>query len=775
MKNLMKLTALLLCVAILTSTFAGCGSSFGGSDYEDTTNPPEAELPENEKPEEEVFNPPYLENYYVNKHDPVCVSGRMEVFKYDKNSEPLWMGGHAYHGGFTFCSTYGPTRLGCVELPLEGRYENISFVIGGLCGKITEKVDANGNVSYPYSSSQYSCSPPTLIGEAEEVKVGLQLWVDDTMVDEILVSNYQVPERYTFHISGAQKFTFKTVTDGDLNAIPVLELTVWEGEAHETGHVPSPAGDAPVQLIKDLKPYLIPSTSGALYYPNVTESSAGRSHINMGSVRYDNVIATYVSEALIGVDEEDIYFNLEGKYNYLTFTAGVADRTTGYDEGSAWLTVYADGRIIHEELYSSHELQRKVTLDVTGCHQLKFGWAAAEGNENYGNSTGCFYGIGDAYVATTEAALDTVPYASRNLPNRPVKMISELGTFGVVSNMQDQTVFDGSTKFKTFSMGGVKYNEGIMLHATNSLLSKKPAYAAFNLDGKYNTISFLAGHISNSNVYENDQIEVYADGVLIKTIDVKCTMLPQEYIVDVTGCKHLEFVSGKLTNDLFERPVLGIANLVAYPDGYVTTDLFPERTPGDFGQKCDLIDTFGFYDVYSSHVSQQIGAVSVTDGYYDGTSNKNTFTIGNRTYNKGILLKTNIHMELDMAGVGGSAVLGSMLGGWGLCVLALASAGEAHESAFAMANIKNSGYTSVTFTVAMQKDNSSIIVQDETTLMIGADDDCVKKITVSKNMTPTTYTVELGEDCDRLMFWLNCGPEDDGSHTYAIYDITLNK
>ena len=59
--------------------------------------------------------------------------------------------------------------------------------------------------------------------------------------------------------------------------------------------------------------------------------------------------------------------------------------------------------------------------------------------------------------------------------------------------------------------------------------------------------------------------------------------------------------------------------------------------------------------------------------------------------------------------------------------------------------------------------------------MIGADDECVKEITVSKGMKPTTYTVELGDDCGRLLFWLNCGLEDDTSHTYAIYDITLNK
>ena len=732
MKNLIKIIALLICIAMLASTLAGCGLTFGGGE---------------EEPEDEA-DPLYLDNYYVNKHNPVCVTGGIEVYKYDKDSEALWMGGHAYHGGFVFRAQQTGDGQAQVDLPLDGLYENISFVIGGQCGEIPMKTDGNGN-EVPLYSSSYSCSPPTLVGQAKEVKVGLQFLVDDKVVEEVIFSNYQVPVRYTYNVSGAQKFSFKMVVGGkelSPNGIPVLELTVWEGEAKETGYVPESAGSEPVQLIKDLKPYLIPGTSGALYYPNITESSNGRTHINMCGIKYENVIATYVSEALIGVDEEDIYFDLEGKYKYLTFTAGVADRTTSYDEGSAWLTVYADGKVIHEELYSSHELQKKVTLDVTGCHQLKFGWAAAEGNENFGNSTGCFYGIGDAYVVTTEAALNTITYSSRELPDRPVKMVSELGAFGVVSNMQEQAVLDGSTQFITFSMGGVKYNEGIMLHATNNMLSKKPAYASFNLDGKYDTISFVAGHISNSNVYENDQIEIYADGKLINTIDVKCTALPQEYTVDVKGCKHLEFVSGKQTNDLMERPVFGIANLVAYPDGYVKTDLFPERKPEDFGKSCDLIDTFGFYDVYNSHVGQQVGAVGVQDGYFDGSSNKNTFTVGGKTYNKGILLKTNIHMELDMAGVAGATVLGTMLGGWGLCVLALAGAGEAHESAFAMANIKDSGYTSVTFTVAMQQDNSSIIVQDETTLMIGADDESVWETTLYKGMEPTTFTVELGEN-----------------------------
>ena len=753
MKKLTKITSLLLSIVMLMSTFVGCGLFGGGNDEP-----------------EDVFDPPYLENYYVNKHDPVVVSGGIEVHKYDEDAEALWMGGYPYHGGFEFRgSTFGENKA-IVDLPLDGLYENISFVIGGKCGKITEQIDKDGNVTYPYDASQYNCSPPTLYGYAKEQKVGLQFWVDDKMVEEVIFSNYQVPVRYTFNVSGAQKFTFKQVAAEPLT-IPVLELTVWEGEAHETGHVTEPAGSEPVQLIKDLKPYQIPTTSSAVYYPNVDPTYEGRNYINMSTIRYENVIATYVSQGLMTDDEEDIYFNLEGKYNYLTFTAGVADRTTNNSDGSAWLTVYADGKIIHEEVYSSHELQRKTTVNIEGCHQLKFAWLTDEGNLEYGDSTGNFFGIGDIYVATTEEVLNTIKYSSDNLPDRPVKMVSELGAFAISSSVE-QAVFDGSSQLSTFSMGGVKYNEGIILIASHSILETRPACVSFNLGGKYDTISFTAGHIANSDVYKNDTIEIYADGVLIKTIEVDCTMLPQEYVVDVTGCKHLEFISGKATNGSMYRPALGIVNLVAYPDGYVETDLFPKRNPADYGASCDLIETFGFYDVHSGgRMDIDYGAVDVEDGYYDGSTQKNYFMIGDKKIYSGVLLRTSVHLSFDSDMIDGAIVF-SMLGWTALAVLA---SDEAHESAFALANLKDSGYTSVTFTVAMQEEVSSIIAEDETVLKIGADDECVFETTLHKDMKPTTYTVELGEDCGRLLFFLECTIEDDASHTYAIYDIKLNK
>ena len=165
------------------------------------------------------------------------------------------------------------------------------------------------------------------------------------------------------------------------------------------------------------------------------------------------------------------------------------------------------------------------------------------------------------------------------------------------------------------------------------------------------------------------------------------------------------------------------------------------------------------------------GAVDVEDGYYDGSTKKNYFMIGDEKIYSGVLLRTSVHLSFDSDMVDATIVFSAL--GW--TALGILASDEAHESAFALANLTDSGYTSVTFTVAMQEEVSSIIAEDETVLKIGADDECVKEITLSKDMKPTTYTVELGEDCGRLLFFLECTVEDDASHTYAIYDITLNK
>ena len=96
-------------------------------------------------------------------------------------------------------------------------------------------------------------------------------------------------------------------------------------------------------------------------------------------------------------------------------------------------------------------------------------------------------------------------------------------------------------------MGGREYTEGVILLSQSGLIGAKPANASFVLGGKYGSVTFLAGHIPNGGACKDEQVEIYADGVLIKTIAVEYGALPERYIIDVTGCNYLEFVLENVT------------------------------------------------------------------------------------------------------------------------------------------------------------------------------------------------------------------------------------
>lgn len=170
--------------------------------------------------------------------------------------------------------------------------------------------------------------------------------------------------------------------------------------------------------------------------------------------------------------------------------------------------------------------------------------------------------------------------------------------------------------------------------------------------------------------------------------------------------------------------------------------------------------------------NDEAGAITAEDGYYNGSTKKEYFTVngGEKVYS-GVILDTWAGLSFDTDMVDAMLVLNLL----GFTPLALAAAGEAHEASFALANIRDAGYTSVTFTVAPVDDGGESY-DDETVLLVGADDNdkAAAEITLTPDMKPTEYTVDLGH-CDRLIFFLRCNEDEAGSCPYGIYNITLNK
>ncbi len=739
-----RYTAALLCAVILIPLLAGCNI-----------------LPDDDPPQTTVFNAPYLDNYYVNKHEPKCTSGDLTIYKYDSENAPiLTIAGHDYRGGFVIESGWGSADLGCVELPLEGLYQSISFVIGGHYSLRQMTLGEDGNEIYP-PTHPYIGSYPTLSGQNDEASAGIQFLIDGEIADEFIISCHDTERRYVFDVSGAKTFTFKVMADSGIGGIPVMELTVWEGEAHPTGHAAEAAPDHAVKLIRDLKPYLIPTGSSSIYYPSYT---GGEKTVSVANTEYTDAILTHISSAILGAKEEEIYFNLEGKYGFLTFSVGAED---GSYDCSAWLTVYADGKKLLDEIISAGELQKTFTIPVSGCEQLKFVWSQSMS----GNGRDGSFVIADAYLAADEEILSSINVSEGKFPERPVKIVSELGVFSIHSE-PDNAIYDGKNDQRSFKMAGRIYREGIILLSTNSLLlGDEPAKASFNLGGSYEKVSFIAGYIDCRGVYKDEKLRVYADGVMIKEIDVSAGALPREYTVDVVGCRLLEFVSGLEHATSLRRPAIGIANLAAFKAGDNPSSLFRDGELLVFPEKADLIELFGFYDVRNPKSDIRIGGVSSMDGYFDG-SGKNSFKLGNKYYSRGLILHTNTDESPDVDSIIGSGLMSAQIAAPGMSAISLSSKGEARESAFAAANISGGGYTTLSFTASFLKSKAS--AEDETLLMIIADGKCIKELVLSKDMDPQSCTLDV-TSAEQLVFWLSSSDDGDPSHYYAVYDITLSK
>ncbi len=90
------------------------------------------------------------------------------------------------------------------------------------------------------------------------------------------------------------------------------------------------------------------------------------------------------------------------------------------------------------------------------------------------------------------------------------------------------------TSGQFMEMGSTKYYNGFQLGESWST-----AYAIFNLNGSYQNLSGIIGHVDGSG--DSDKtVLIFADGILIETYEIGYQNLPFEFSVNVTGVKQLK-------------------------------------------------------------------------------------------------------------------------------------------------------------------------------------------------------------------------------------------
>ena len=453
-------------------------------------------------------------------------------------------------------------------------------------------------------------------------------------------------------------------------------------------------------LIKDILPYTIQNHSALEDKGHwmVSPDSKYKS-VSVGNKTYDYGLVLMMDMALIGNNMAQTHFNLRGQYETLSFIAGPVNSKDA-SNGKGWITIKGDGKILHEYEIKQDDIAKRITLDVTGVHQLSVFSEQSE-MSLYGAIVDAWvYPAGQAPDVETETAVSETDPRLKTLPD-VCKLISNIPPYSTRSDV-DRQVYTGESDYITFSMGGTKFSEGFILYEkANFWDDNVVSYAAFDLGNEFDYVSFTAGYVGKSWVMNNDKLMVYADDRLILEAPLNATSPNQKYVLPLNKCRKLRFENGG--QGTMNVGAYGIGDLVVYRGEPVENDLFVHPIP-ECPHNIDLIDLGAPYIHY---VSTSQGNV-----FYDGSTQRKYFTMpdGSRI-NKGFMLQTSTHFSLDhgvlsgtentmaatvgaaavgssfvVAGAVGGTLIGSTLMG-AAAFLVLAAGGEAVENSCAAFNI----------------------------------------------------------------------------------------
>lgn len=131
----------------------------------------------------------------------------------------------------------------------------------------------------------------------------------------------------------------------------------------------------------------------------------------------------------------------------------------------------------------------------------------------------------EIYIPGSSVLKDLMSKVQKSMPQYLVNIEQPYEKYGYTE------VITGSY----MQMAGMAYYNGFQLG-----VSFENSYSIYNLNDKYTRLSGIIGHIDNSGD-SSETVIIYADGIVIKTIEVNWQNLPIEFEIDVTGVKQLKF------------------------------------------------------------------------------------------------------------------------------------------------------------------------------------------------------------------------------------------
>ena len=701
---------------------------------------------------------------------------------YKSSGEIIKLGGYEVRYGFTLGSPEG--------------------------GLIADKIPSKAvfNLKGAYSKITLIAGPNTAGTLSNKSNSIVTITADGRRIFDEVIFGHDAPRFYTFDVTGVNEIVF-SVPRGDVDAA-FGNVKLWKAGVSVSNpntllsHVPS----GTIDLMKVNPPYYMKNGGyvkpviGDRFKSSLNEEKA----ISINRKEYNSGLQFSVSQALAGTEQGYANFWLNKRYDKVSFIVGPRDNQSS--NSSAWLVVKADKKTVYEGMITQKDLARQVVVDVNGAEQISF---LCE----YRNSDflgGITYGVVD--IKAYPQGASSIPTDGIINPNKDriaklpdvCPLMSTIKPYSVRGvSAADKTLFEGESRHYTFSMGGQKYWEGLLLTTGNTMLGDMvDSYAEFDLAGEFDWISFDAACLSKNHVMDDDNLRIYADGELVFDQTIYCTWPNQHYEVPVNKCRVLRFE--KKGNGKNKQTIIGVGDIILYRGKPVPNTVFEHDVP-DCPFVTDLIDLCGkpYFHFVGRYVSD-LTNFNMDDCFHDGSTITKYFQMKDgRQINKGFMLETNIPLGLEnvtlmdvvfmaLTGVGASVSSSNVSAYTGISA---GVSGTPTASIFLLLEDKNSKqasaaafnpygeYESCTFTVANKAEyvdafddvfnnQSTEALTNPVKLNVFADRVLVGEYWLDNKMGPLTVTVPIFK-CRQLMFWMECGDRRSGQ--YVFYDLKLSK
>ncbi len=138
----------------------------------------------------------------------------------------------------------------------------------------------------------------------------------------------------------------------------------------------------------------------------------------------------------------------------------------------------------------------------------------------------------------------------------PQNMIDVVPAYQSGGNPYTEYSSSESGATEHFSMGGVKYTDGMTFNADINIFDDV-SWAVYNLGEGYSSLEFIVGHVDGTFNGDETFLEVFYDGQLKEEIPLSPEMLPVMISLDITGVNQLKM---QVHSSGGEGPVYGLGN-----------------------------------------------------------------------------------------------------------------------------------------------------------------------------------------------------------------------